>query len=80
MVHFIDGSDGSDKSVATIKSEDSVQQQGSQRSSKDRVRFSTLVRHSISEKKRVIRFNTCIDAFVSMLSVSFSFFFFLIIG
>ena len=31
-----------------------------------------LVKHSISEKKRVVRFNTCVEAFIDMLSVSFS--------
>ena len=30
---------------------------------------SFLVKHSISEKKRVVRFNTCIDEFIDMLNV-----------
>lgn len=31
--------------------------------------LSILVKHSISEKKRVIRFNQCVDSFMEMLSV-----------
>ena len=79
LVLVFNGSDDSDKSVSTSRSESSVQQQRSQRSSKDLGSCSTVVRHSISEKKRVVRFNTCVDAFVSMLSVILLPFF-LIIG
>ena len=39
------------------------------RSSRSWVVPFNLVKHSISEKRRVIRFNTCIDEFISMLNV-----------
>ena len=42
----------------------------SRRSGKPFSRSLIIVKHSISEKKRVVRFNTCVEAFIDMLSVS----------
>lgn len=40
------------------------------RSSRGALCLVNVVKHSISEKRRVIRFNTCIDEFMSMLNVA----------